>query len=177
MLLFALLSAGGMTPLTAATPVTDAAVKMAIVYNFGKFVEWPAEKLAAAPHLFTICIAGPADRLQPGIAAIRTKTVKGRELRIHTLDRDEPIDGCEILFFSEMDAKRLAPLLIKAHELSILSVSDSEHFTDAGGIVELTTTNNRVQFSVNLQAARTANLRISSELLRLARTVTGLEHN
>ena len=51
---------------------------------------------------------------------------------------------------------------------NILTVSDIDDFTKDGGIIRFVTENNKIRFKINMEAAKTANLRLSSKLLSAA---------
>jgi hypothetical protein len=53
----------------------------------------------------------------------------------------------------------------------ILTVSDADGFAEAGGMIGLFIEDSRVRFAINLGAAESAHLTISSRLLNLARIV------
>ena len=53
----------------------------------------------------------------------------------------------------------------------ILTVADQDGFCQAGGMINLVSVKNRVAFEVNLTATAKARLRVSSQLLKLARVV------
>jgi hypothetical protein len=55
---------------------------------------------------------------------------------------------------------------------SVLTVSDGERFASQGGMIGFVTEQNRIRLRINLEAARAANLTISSKLLRPARIVS-----
>ena len=156
--------------------MSDGAVKMAIVYNLGKFVDWPIDPAIEAPGQLTLCMLGPSDRFQEGLAAIESKPVRGKELRIRRLAYGSELAGCQILFIADAGPERLGSVLATAHALNMLSISDADHFAERGGAIGLLVRDNHVRFAVNLDAARAANIRISSELLRLALSVTGAQH-
>ena len=54
----------------------------------------------------------------------------------------------------------------------ILTVSDAEAFIDGGGAIGLVRADQRLQFEVNRQALEQAQLRASSNLLKLARNLS-----
>ena len=56
----------------------------------------------------------------------------------------------------------------------IVTISEIEGFASRWGIINFTTTGNRVQFELNTEAAKRARLRISSRLLRVASVVDDL---
>lgn len=53
----------------------------------------------------------------------------------------------------------------------VLTVADMPGFARAGGILDLTTIDDRLRFDVNTTAAERAGLKLSAKLLRLAATV------
>ena len=55
----------------------------------------------------------------------------------------------------------------------MLTVSDGNGFAHSGGTIELFTQQNRLRFIINLENARHAGLRISSNLLQLAASIEG----
>jgi len=156
-------------------PVADGAVKMAIVYNLGKFVDWPANAFPSATAPFTLCVLGSPNRIQDGLDAIESKAVHGRGLKVRLVKGPGEFAGCQILFLADADSRRLEDHLAAAHSQGVLTVSDMDHFTDDGGAVALLLMDNRVRFAINLNATQAANLRISSELLRLAQRVVGAQ--
>jgi hypothetical protein len=54
-----------------------------------------------------------------------------------------------------------------------LTVSDAANFLQQGGMIQFLTVENHVRFAVNLDAVRSARLTLSSELLRVATSVSG----
>ena len=54
---------------------------------------------------------------------------------------------------------------------SVLTVGEQEGFAVRGGIVNLTKEKNKVRFEINLDAAKRAGLKMSSQLLKLAKVI------
>ena len=55
--------------------------------------------------------------------------------------------------------------------MPILTVSDIDDFARAGGMIGLVEAEQRIRFDINLATARQANLKLSSQLLKLATIV------
>jgi hypothetical protein len=55
----------------------------------------------------------------------------------------------------------------------ILTIGETDRFLDDGGIISLTLAERRVRFDVSASEARRAGLRISPQLLNLARSIRG----
>lgn len=153
----------------ASPPISEAAVKAAFVYNFAKFAEWPNDSAPQEP--IRLCLYGSRDAFMAALADIEGKSAQNRPIRVQKVARPSEFRGCHILAVAESEAKQLPDVLRAAEELGALTVAEIEGFADAGGAIGLVVDNERVQFEINLDAARRANLKISSQLLKLARKV------
>lgn len=153
-----------------AQALSEQQVKAAFLYNFTKFVEWPAEAFAAPQAPFVLCIPG-RDALGGNLDAIQGRTVQGHELRVKRSVRPDEVKACHVLFVPEAQEGPVAELVRAARTLPVLTVGESEGFAEAGGAIGFVSREDRVHFEINLDAASRASLRISSQLLRLATIV------
>jgi hypothetical protein len=153
----------------AAAANSEYQVKAAFLYNFVKFVEWPADGLGN-PGTLTIGILGK-DPFGEAIEEVRGKTAKGRRIVVLRLHGVEELKECDLLFVCASEKGRLPQILKAVQNARTLTVGDQDSFCQAGGMVNLVFVKNRVGFEVNLAAASRARLRVSSQLLRLARLV------
>ena len=146
----------------------DVAVKAAFLYNFAKFAEWP--KLApGAPIL--VCIIG-----NEKIAAAFADTVRGQNISGHGLEVLRPLDPdtwgvCNLLFIADAESGRANGGLRGLKTLPILTVSDSNGFSQGRGIIELYIQAGQMRFAINVDAAERSGLRLSSRLLGLAKII------
>ena len=141
-------------------------VKAVYLYNFGRFVEWPAAAPTDEP--FTICILGH----DPFGAALDT-TLSGEAigtLKLVAKRISSPRDAasCRILFVSSSEAGRAKDILARVEKSPVLTVSDIPGFTAGGGMIQFVLKENKVRFEVNLAAAEKAGLVFSSQLLKVA---------
>jgi hypothetical protein len=153
-----------------------AAVKVAFIFNFGKFVEWPPEALKGASN-FTVCTAGDVDEFRDALNELENRHLQGMPIHVRDLGKSADLTGCQTLFIAQSERDRAHDLLKAAQPLHILTVSDMDDFAENGGIIGLLTRNGRVQFNVNAKVAKNSGLEISAELLGLARQVIGQENN
>jgi hypothetical protein len=148
---------------------TEAALKAAYLYNFARFSEWPADALAAnAPIAF--CVTDPP------VATALEQIVAGRSIEQHALvvrrvASGAPLPTCHVLYTSHLDAQQAAVLVAATRGVPVLSVSDVELFTAAGGVARFFVENAKLRFAINVDAAARARLRLSSKLLGLATIV------
>jgi hypothetical protein len=172
---FALLTAvavgGAFAIRAAAEPNLEYRVKAAFLYNFAKFVAWPAEVFPAADSPVAFCLAGddPFGELLESI--INERKVEGRSISIRRLASDAPLAGCHLVFSSELDGARVARVLQHAGEANALTVGEADDFLSRGGMIRLFVEEGKVRFDISARSAEQVGLKISSQLLKLARNV------
>jgi hypothetical protein len=149
-------------------------VKAAFLFHFAQFVEWPAETFkdsAATP--MTYCTMGDDPFHGALDQALIGKTVGNHPLRVEHLREFEKAHGCQVLFLGTGEKKRIGEALADISGLPVLTVGETEHFVQEGGIIGFCLEENKIRFEINLDAAGKAKLKISAKLLALAKTVVG----
>lgn len=147
---------------------SEADVKAAFIYNFTKFVEWPPE--AGGP--LQLCLLGKTDPLLAALMKLEGKQSQGQNIQVRSVDRNAgSLGGCRIIVVGVSEADRIADIIINSQQQPALTVSEIDHFTDAGGMIGLVVNNAKVQFEIDAQAAQRANLKLSAQLLKLAQKV------
>lgn len=145
-------------------------LKAAFLYNFAKFVEWPAAAFASPSAPLTMCIHS-REALAVIVEAMDGKTIGNRPLSVvdgHALAA--ATGACHITFIGPDEPEgSYAPHLAKSPHA--LTVGDRDRFARTGGMVGLVTVDNKIRFEVNLRSSRAAGLRIQAALLRLATDV------
>jgi hypothetical protein len=171
MILFWLLSAGSPKAVPVSAENVEYPVKLAFLYNFTKFIEWPPESYSVPEAPMVICILGD-DPFNPGLEAeLRTRMVGSHPVEIRTLRANDSLGVCQIAFVPATDENQATRILRGLKGSSTLTVGETEEFTRLGGIIDLTVEEHKVHFELNLLAAKRARLTISSKLLALAKIV------
>jgi hypothetical protein len=150
------------------TPPTEYKLKAAFLFNFAKYVEWPPAAFAEATSPMVIGILGEnpfRDDLEP---TIRDKTINNRPLVIKEFRSPAEATNCHILFISTSEKQRLPEILKSLHGASVLTVGETDRFTETGGMINFVTGGNKIRFQINVEAAKSAGLKVSSKLLSLA---------
>ncbi len=143
-------------------------VKAAFLYNFAKFVKWPPETFENTDAPLVLCVLGD-DPFGSALDMLQGKSVRGRRLAIY---RTHAIDGppsCQLLYVAGSERARLQSILDQVRGRPVLTVSDLPDFTLHGGIIGFFTVQSRIRFAINPGAAVANGLKISSQLLKLAR--------
>lgn len=144
-------------------------VKAAFVYNFTKFVSWPPETLPPEASRITLCVLGN-DSLGDTLESLSGKTASGRVLSVKRIKRREEASECEILYLCKSESRHMKEIL-QGVKSGVLTIGDMRNFISSGGMINFVIDNNRVSFEINPDAAATGRIRISSQLLRLAKIV------
>ena len=146
-------------------------VKAAFLYNFGKFVEWPATTFtnAAAPLIIGVFgddpFHGDLERI------VSQKNVAGHPVVVRHVASAADVEGCEIVFVSVAQHEIAAEIAGAIQSHGVLSVTeDMKHFADSGYVISFITVDDSIHFEINQAAAVRAGLNISSKLLALAKT-------
>jgi hypothetical protein len=148
-------------------------VKAAFVFHFAQLVDWPADALGSEDRPLILCTTG-----ENALSGVLDTTVRGKQTGTHPLgvrhlqEKDDP-GGCHLLFIVGKDKRRAAAILARLNNAPILTVGESDDFVERGGMIGFCLQENKIRFDINLNAAQRANLKISSRLLLLAKTVIG----
>jgi hypothetical protein len=146
-------------------------VKLAFLYNFTKFVEWPADSYSNPGAPLAICIVG-RDPFNPDIEGeLRTRRVGSHPVEVRTLTTTARLSMCHMVFVPITEEKQAATILKSLQGSSTLTVGETEGFAGLGGIINLTVDENKVHLEVNVPAAERAGLKISSNLLNIAKII------
>jgi len=155
---------------TQAQSHTEYQVKAAFLYNFARFVEWPAEAFATRDAPVQICVLGENPFGSDLDQIVQGKSVSGRRVTVRNLRNGQKVRGCHIVFAGPLALARSKPALTGNDARGILIVGESS--SPEGTMINFILENDRVRFEVNNRAATAAGLKISSKLLSLAIRIT-----
>lgn len=148
----------------------EAQVKSAIILNMARYVDWPAESFSSDGAPITFCYSGQG-ALAASLPSLQGKTVKGHPVTIRRMSNSGDSGGCHVVVIDATERRNAVTILDRTRRLPILTVGDVSGFSRNGGMVELFLQDGKVRFEINLAAARQSRLKISSQLLKVARIV------
>ena len=153
--------------------ITEPQVKALCLLNFAKYTDWPADAFVWTNSPIVIGVVGGdkfADTLKLAVAG---RSVNGRGIEVLPVAGEEDYGKCQVLFIAASEKKRAGEILDQVKGKSILTVGESDQFTQQGGTINFVKKEGKVHFTVDLDGARKARLQFSSKLLSLADVVTG----
>jgi hypothetical protein len=159
-------AAGEASPQT----VTASQLKAGFLFSFARFVDWPAESLAAGAGLI-LCVQGDAAVEQSLAQWVKGREIGGHPVVVRTVRDKETARACHLLYSAGLDKQRAVELLEAVKGLPIFTVSDLVEFSRMGGTAHLFPESGRMRFAVNVESAQRSRLRLSSQLLALAKIV------
>ncbi len=146
-------------------------VKAAYLLNFGKFLRVSPGSVASRND-FNICVIGedPFGRALDDITA--GEQIDGHPVRVIRLQKPDS-QTCAIAYLGASEEKRMDQDLAAFRDSDTLTVSDTPDFLKRGGMIQFLLVSDHVRFSVNLDPVRRTHLVLSSDLLRVAASVSG----
>jgi hypothetical protein len=143
-------------------------LKAVFLFNFARFVDWPARAFSAPDAPLVIGILG-----DDPFGGYLDETVRGEKSNDHPLvvqryRRPSEIHGCHVLFISRSEADRLEQIFSTVRGRAFLTVGELDDFTARGGMIRLANERNKIRIHVNMSAVKTANLALSAKLLGVA---------
>ena len=154
-------------------------IKAAYLYQFGHYVEWPAETFADGQAPLVIGVLRNdalgnlvLDDILKEIA--RTKSIGGRPIVVAHFPSMAQYTTCHILYVpATAGPDEQAAAIRQVGQSPVLLVGEQPGFAALGGTVNFIVENNKIRFEINTATAARQRLKISSKLLSLAKLVEG----
>lgn len=158
-----------LTPAHAAP--TEYELKAAFIFQIARFVEWPSSNTAVnAGEPLRLCVLG-GNSFGAALSTISGKPIGERKMEVSLLDMDADTRECAILFIAAPAEKHLERVIALSRGSGMLTIGDTQGFAARGVIVNFFPEDGKIRFEINPAASRRAGLKISSQLLKLARIV------
>jgi hypothetical protein len=148
-------------------------VKAEYLFNFGRLLRLTGTATVSRPATFDLCVLGqdPISHALEEIAA--NETIDHRPVHVAQIADAYEARGCEVVFISSGEGDGIHADLAAIGNADVLTVSDAPGFLKNGGMIQFVLLQRHVRFAVNLDAVNRTHLVLSSELLRVAMSVTG----
>jgi hypothetical protein len=148
----------------------DAAYKSDFIVKLVDYVTWPSDTGADG---VTIGVMGESPLLAGLKAKAAEKSSAGKKITVRAITLADPVTDCQIVFIPTTDKAELAKIFKKIGTSPVLTVSDCQGFAGFGVIINFFKEegSGKIKFEVNTMAAGDVKLKISSQLLKLAKIV------
>ena len=149
-----------------AAPASEYQVKAAFLFNFAKFISWPSHAFQDVNTPFVFGVLGRDPFGSHLDDTVRGERINNRQLVVRRYSSAAEINNCHVLFISRSESGRLDQIVAALRNRTLLIVTDAEG-GKGGVIIRFVTEGNKIRFKIDAEAAKAANLTISSKLLRL----------
>ena len=149
-------------------PSPEYQIKAVFLFNLAQFVEWPPRAFPDPGAPLTIGVLGDDPFGGYLDETLRGERVNNRPLVLQRYRRTADVRTCQVLFISRSEDDHLEQIFATLRGRTTLTVGDSDGFIARGGMIRLVTERNKIRIRVNPEAVKSANLTLSSKLLRLA---------
>ena len=150
---------------------SEVKLKIVLLYNFAKFINWPEQRFSESNAPVTLCIYAEEQYAKAAQGVHGKPVQKKRTIAVTAISDESNIDSCHILFISQSTIERIGKIPESATASSVVTVGETKEFIQHGGIINLIEINKKIRFEINLKSAKNKSLKISSKLLRLAKEV------
>ncbi len=182
-------SANAGAPSSAAGISRASAIKAGMVLNFIRYTEWPEATFDAQNDPIVLTVLGEGEMADALEQTMSDQQVHGRVVQVRRLAYPEPPPGkaavsdddmstfvstlraSHVLFVCDSEKDHLDAVFAKLDAANVLTVGDLHEFAEQGGMLGLTIRQDKVAFDANTDKIEATQLKVSSKLLRLARTV------
>lgn len=145
---------------------TNAKIKAVFIYNFTKYIEWPAADQVGE---FKIGILGENPPLFTELDKMsKVKKVANRSFSIKTYSSINEVDKPHILYIPEDSTEMLQAAVKKLNGKSTLIVTEKAGLAKQGSAINFVIVGNRQKFELNKANVSKHNLKVASALENLA---------
>ncbi len=141
-------------------------VKAGFLKNFLKYINLPLES-----NVVRICISAP-----PEILAIFQQLHGGQaggqtSLQVREFSIDQPPESCDVVYVSRRAPVSAERILQIFSGQNALLIGDEGSFAEKGGVIQFLEKDGKIRFRINFGSAKSRNIEINSQLLRLAEVI------
>ncbi len=145
-------------------------VKVAYLYNFGRYFEWPAKSLSDSTSTFVIGVLGKNSLGSQLEKLAQKKKIKGKKIEIRHFASADKIQSCHLLFVTRtVTDSEFKAAIKKTKSQSVLVVSERTSATSGSSIRLFVDQANTVGFGIDINVVNNKKLQVNAKLLKLAR--------
>lgn len=159
-------------PAQAGDNVSEYSLKAAVVFNMPLFTEWPpTTNTTETKATFNLCVYGETPLLE-ALHQLEGKAIKGGKLVVVSVNDKSSLELCHALVVPKgLGNPGRAALIRRLQNQSTLVIAEDAEPPPDQVMINLIMEDGKVTFQANPELAKSAGLKLSSKLLRLAKVV------
>jgi hypothetical protein len=150
--------------------LTDAEIKAGFIIKFKRYASWPQDVVTEDGPI-TIGVVGAPDIAQELERRVNRRAIAKRQVSVKRLQSGDPINDIHVLFIGNDRMSEFPDWLARTQGRSILLVTDSGNGMPAGSMINFVREDERIRFDVATKAAEPGRIKLSADLLTVARQV------
>lgn len=147
-------------------------IKAAFLYYFLFFISWPDNEVDNRNNPLKFCALDASPVTQSLELILASPKAANTAVEFYIISSPAEAALCNYVYFDSKHSASTALVVAATRVKSILTVSDSDGFASAGGMIELKRVSDKVEVRINLGVLSEHGLKASSKLLSLAQIVT-----
>lgn len=145
----------------------EAELRVAFIFNFAKFVEWPQTpfRVSSEAGRFRICSTDAG--ISRELTKVKDREIAGERLEVVLLDASNLVSEstqCKLLYLDSVTALRTPGVLDRLEQYGLLIVGESRGL----GLINFEPNGKRLGFTIDQTRVKRSGLRLSSKLQRLS---------
>lgn len=145
-------------------------LKAAFIYNFAKFVEWPAQKFVHTDSPIVIGVYGSNPFGNELLNTVKGRKINGRAIQIIAVNSATTARETHLLFVSAGSVGSFGAISGSLGQ-GVLVVGETPQLTNQGGMIIFNLVGDKLRFEINMTKANRSGLKISSQLQKLASAI------
>ncbi|HIJ78149.1 MAG: YfiR family protein [Desulfobulbaceae bacterium] len=147
-------------------------LKAVYLYNFLNFIHWPTSPGSEDLGPMVIGIVGKSpfgnalEALKVSLEVAGKPTIAIKEFGPYRSGMN--LTACNLLFISASETQNFKNIIEELQQSPVLTVADTQDFIKAGGMINMIKHEGKIRWEINRAATNNANLRVSSQLLKIA---------
>lgn len=146
-------------------------LKAGFLFNFAKYVEWPADAFDGPEAPLRVGVVGKDPFGGKLEKALKGRSVRNRPFVVERFAGPDELRFCHLLFVPRTETPRREKILEKTRAWPTISVGEEEGFARAGGVVGILIVDQKPRLELNTDAAARARLTVDARLIKLADVV------
>ena len=138
------------------------------LYTIAKNVQWPTSNNNKE---FVIGVYGESELIPHLNEMASSKRINGKQIKVVKVNSASEIKDFNMLFVPEAKSNELFRFLGKVTSNSTLVITEKPGMGRKGSGVNFITQSGKLEFELNVAALKSANLKISSDLVRFAQVL------
>lgn len=143
-------------------------VKAVFIFNFTQFVEWPATSFSTENSPLVIGVLGENTFDSYLEETVKGESVNGHPLVVQYYKNITDIKTCHVLFINPSETNVIDTILSSLKGSNVLTITNNYDKSKQEEVIRFFIRNHKTGFQINPDAAKKANLNMSSKLLNVA---------